>query len=203
MNPLSGAASMITVVQVAGKVWSLCWEYYSGAGNAKLDIDRLMGCTLALQILLQHVWDLAKGLGAAKLVASKELIESTALELEWEFKLLQKVLELGGGKTSPNCVWSGHCKRRMWKKSFSYLSGIRQLCMTPITLSKKICTRLTNTLILLERLFFILVITQRKVISRCRPGNSKNIFRSYQLRKVQHKTTDSGNMKTTVCQVPR
>jgi len=89
---------VITVVQVAGKVWSLCWEYYSGAGDAKPDIDRLMGCTLALQILLQHVRDLAKGPGAAKLVASKELIESTALELEREFKSLRKVLALEGGQ---------------------------------------------------------------------------------------------------------
>jgi len=96
MDPLSGAASVITVVQVAGKVWSLCWEYYSGAGDAKHDIDRLMGCTLALLNLLQHVRDLAKGSGAAKLVASKELIESTAFELEREFKSLQKVLEPGG-----------------------------------------------------------------------------------------------------------
>jgi len=95
MDPLNDAASMITIVQIAGKVWSLCWEYYSGAGDAKPDIDHLMGCTLALQILLQHIWDLAKGPGAAKLVVSKELIESTALELEREFKSLQKVLELG------------------------------------------------------------------------------------------------------------
>jgi len=88
MDPLSGATSVIAVVQVAGKVWSLCWEYYSGSGDAKHDIDRLMGCTLALLNLLQHVRDLAKGPGAAKLVASKELIESTAWELEREFKSL-------------------------------------------------------------------------------------------------------------------
>jgi len=105
MDPLSGAASVIAVVQVACKVWSLCWEYYSGAGNAKHDIDRLMGCTLALLNLLQHVRDLAKGPGAAKLVASKELIESTALELEREFKSLQKVLEPGGQDIPKSSGW--------------------------------------------------------------------------------------------------
>jgi len=95
MDPLSGAASVIAVVQVAGKVWSLCWKYYSDAKDSKPDIDRLMGYIIALQHLFQHVRDLAKGPGAAKLVASKELIEGTARELEWEFKSLQKVLEPG------------------------------------------------------------------------------------------------------------
>ncbi|RPB18114.1 hypothetical protein L211DRAFT_752050, partial [Terfezia boudieri ATCC MYA-4762] len=95
MDPLSGAASVIAVVQVAGQVWSLCWKYYSDAKNAKSDIERLMGNVLALQNLFQHVQALAKGPGAAKLVASKELIERTALELEQEFKELRKILESG------------------------------------------------------------------------------------------------------------
>jgi len=101
MDPRSGATSVIAVGQVAGKVWSLCWEYYSAAGDAKPDIDRLMDCTLALQNLLQHVRDLAKDPGAAKLIVSKELIESTAWELEREFRSLQKVLEPGGGQDIP------------------------------------------------------------------------------------------------------
>jgi len=95
MDPLSGAASVITVVQVAGKVWSICWKYYADAKDAKPEIGRLMTYVLALQNLFQHVEGLAKGPGAAKLVASKEIIESTALELEWEFKTLQKMLEPG------------------------------------------------------------------------------------------------------------
>jgi len=101
MDQQSGAASVIAVGQVAGKVWSLCWEYYSGAGDTKPDIDRLMGCTLALQNLLQHAQYLAKDPGAAKLVVSMELIESTAWELEREFKSLQKVLEPEGGQDIP------------------------------------------------------------------------------------------------------
>jgi len=95
MDPLSDAASVIAVVQVAGQVWSICWKYYSEAKDAKPEIDCLMAYILDLQNLFQHVEALAKGPGAAKLVASKELIESTALELEWEFKMLQKILEPG------------------------------------------------------------------------------------------------------------
>ena len=95
MDPLSGAVSVIAVVQVAGQVWSLCWKYYSDSKDAQSDIERLMGNVLALQNLFQHVQALANGPGAAKLVVSKELIEKTALELEREFKALQKILEPG------------------------------------------------------------------------------------------------------------
>jgi len=95
MDPLSGAASVIAVVQVAGKVWSLCWKYYSDAQDAKPDIDRIMDYIQDLQHLFQHVQALAKGPDAAKLVASKELLERTALEFEREFKTLQKILEPG------------------------------------------------------------------------------------------------------------
>jgi len=95
VDPLSGAASVIAVVQVSGEVWSLCWKYHSDAQDAKPDIDRLMGYVLTLRHLFQHVQALAKGPGAAKLVASKGLLEGTALKLEWEFKTLQKILEPG------------------------------------------------------------------------------------------------------------
>ena len=95
MDPLSGAASVIAVVQVAGQVWSICSKYYADAKDAKPEIDRLMDYVLALQNLFQQVEDLAKGPGAAKLVASKEIIASTSSELEREFKMLQKILEPG------------------------------------------------------------------------------------------------------------
>ncbi|RPB19119.1 hypothetical protein L211DRAFT_744915, partial [Terfezia boudieri ATCC MYA-4762] len=85
----------IAVVQVAGQVLSLCWKYYSDAKNAKSDIERLIRNVEALKGLFQDVQALAKGPGAAKLVASKELIERTALELEQEFKALRKILEPG------------------------------------------------------------------------------------------------------------
>jgi len=92
MDPLSDAASVITVVQVAGKVWSICWKYYADAKGAKPEIDRLMAYVHTLQNLLQQVEVLVK---AAKLVASKEIIASTSSELEREFKMLQRMLEPG------------------------------------------------------------------------------------------------------------
>ncbi|KAF8457004.1 quinon protein alcohol dehydrogenase-like superfamily [Terfezia claveryi] len=95
MDPLSGAASVIAVVQVAGQVWSLCWKYYSDAKHAKSDIDRLMKNVDELQRLFECVQALPKNPRTAKLVASKKLIERTVLELEQELKELQKILESG------------------------------------------------------------------------------------------------------------
>src|SRR5258706_13588359 len=89
MEVLGGAASVIAVVQIAGKVWSLCWKYYSDAKEAKSDIERLMGTIQMMQTVFQQLEGLAKGPGAIKLDASNPLIE----ELKKEFEILEKLLE--------------------------------------------------------------------------------------------------------------
>ncbi|RPB18652.1 hypothetical protein L211DRAFT_901709 [Terfezia boudieri ATCC MYA-4762] len=93
MDGLSVAASVIAVVQIAGQVMSLCVNYYSIAKNAQSDIKYLLDNIVALISLFQHIEALSKGPGAAKLVASKELIEGVALELKQEFQKLKKILE--------------------------------------------------------------------------------------------------------------
>ncbi|KAF8432526.1 hypothetical protein BGX38DRAFT_1276683 [Terfezia claveryi] len=93
MDGLSVAASVIAVVQIAGQVMSLCVNYYSIAKNAQSDIKCLLDNIVALISLFQHIEALSKGPGAAKLVASKELIEGIALELKQEFQKLKKILE--------------------------------------------------------------------------------------------------------------
>ena len=93
MEALGGAASVIAVVQIAGKVWSLCWKYYSDVKEAKSDIERLMGMIQMIQSVFQQVEDLAKGPGATKLHASKPCIERIPLELKQEFERLLKLLE--------------------------------------------------------------------------------------------------------------
>ena len=89
MEVLGGAASVIAVVQILGKVWSLCWRYYSDAEEAKSDIKRLMGAIQMMQTVFQQLDSLAKGPGALKLDASNPLIE----ELRKEFEILEKLLE--------------------------------------------------------------------------------------------------------------
>src|SRR5258705_3869715 len=89
MEVLGGAASVIAVVKIAGKVWSICWKYYSDAKEAKSDIERLMGTIQTMQTVFQQVEGLAKGPRAIKLHASNPLIE----ELNQEFEILEKLLE--------------------------------------------------------------------------------------------------------------
>ncbi len=93
MEVLGGAASVIAVVQIAGKVWSLCWKYYSDAKDAKSDIDRLMNNINTVQNVFQQLQQLAEGPEAAKLAASKPVIEKIASELRQEFERLHEILK--------------------------------------------------------------------------------------------------------------
>ena len=89
MEALGGAASVIAVVQIAGKVYSLCSKYYSDAKKTKSDIERLMGTIQTIQAILQQVEGWAKGPGAIKLHLSNPSIE----KLKQEFEKLEKLLE--------------------------------------------------------------------------------------------------------------
>ncbi|KAF8430253.1 vegetative incompatibility protein HET-E-1 [Tirmania nivea] len=90
---LGVVASGITVVELAGKVWSVCWQYYADVKNAKSEMKCLMDNIMALQIVFQHIQDLAKGPGATRLAASKPYLESISLELEKEFNRMLEVLQ--------------------------------------------------------------------------------------------------------------
>jgi len=168
MDLLSGAASAITVVQVAGKVWSICWKYYSDAKDAKPEIDCLMGYVLTLQNLFQQVEALAKGPGADKLVACKEIIERISLELEREFKMLENMLEPG----KRHSILKSFGRRLKWPLQKEDVEEIIQLlerhkttlitamnCDQMYKVDYSLYIYKTNTLTSLGRLFFILIIT--------------------------------------------
>ncbi|KAJ9654373.1 hypothetical protein H2201_009008 [Coniosporium apollinis] len=95
MEVLGGAASVIAVVDIAGKVLSLCWKYYSAVKDAKTDIDRLCKEIEAVQGVLKQAQELAKGPKASKLLASKPLIEKIPSELREEFARLEEQLDPG------------------------------------------------------------------------------------------------------------
>ncbi|KAF8430237.1 hypothetical protein EV426DRAFT_708390 [Tirmania nivea] len=92
---LGVVASGIAVVQLAGKVWSVCWQYYTDVKNAESEMKCLMDNIMALQTVFQHIQDLAKGPGATRLAASKPYLESISLELEEEFNRMLEVLQPG------------------------------------------------------------------------------------------------------------
>ena len=97
MEALGGAASVIAVVDIAGKVLFLCFKYYSDVKDAKTDIDRLCNEIKAVREVFQNVQELAKGPQAAKLLASRCLIEKIPSRLKEEFERLED--RLNPGKT--------------------------------------------------------------------------------------------------------
>lgn len=61
------AASVIAVVQISGRVFDLCWTYYSNVKDARNDIRRLRNEVTSLQAVLTKVAELADTSGSAKL----------------------------------------------------------------------------------------------------------------------------------------
>lgn len=55
MDPLSGAASVIAVVQLADRVLTLCGNYVAAVKDARKDIERLRTEVTSLQRVLQKV----------------------------------------------------------------------------------------------------------------------------------------------------
>ena len=100
MEALGGAASVIAVVQLAGKVWSICWKYYSDVKDARSDIERLMKIINAIQLMFQQLQELAKGLEATKLMSFKPLIENIPSEMKKELDQLVKKLDSGNANNS-------------------------------------------------------------------------------------------------------
>jgi ankyrin repeat domain-containing protein 50 len=67
MDGLSGAASVIAVVQISSQVFNLCRTYYLEVKEARKDIKRLRDEVTSLQDTLANVVDLADAPGSAKL----------------------------------------------------------------------------------------------------------------------------------------
>jgi ankyrin repeat domain-containing protein 50 len=67
MDGLGAAASVIAVIQISGKIFDLCWTYYSEVKDARKDIRRLRDEVKSLQDVLTNVAELADAPGSAKL----------------------------------------------------------------------------------------------------------------------------------------
>ncbi|KAF8535105.1 NACHT and WD40 domain protein [Trichophaea hybrida] len=97
MDPLSGAASVIAVVQISKEVLSLCGKYAKDAKDAKDDIDRLTNEIAALCDVLNRVNDLTNGPDAAKFPALRDLT-MTISQCSSELTNLKTQLNLGKGR---------------------------------------------------------------------------------------------------------
>jgi hypothetical protein len=67
MDGLSAAASIIALIQIPGKVFSLCQSYFSGVKSAGEYIRGIRDEVTSLQDVLVDVAELADGPGSAKL----------------------------------------------------------------------------------------------------------------------------------------
>ncbi|KAF3310081.1 hypothetical protein TWF173_010092 [Orbilia oligospora] len=94
MEVVGGVSSVITLVEVAGKIGLLCARYINGIRSAKAEAERLQTEAKVLEDLFTKVDDLLKGPSGAKLEASrglKDVLKNSMNILED----IQKKLERG------------------------------------------------------------------------------------------------------------
>jgi Fungal N-terminal domain of STAND proteins len=73
MDGLSGAASIIAVVDISAKVASLCFQYSLAVKDAKNDITRLQRKIGDVKGVLENTKQLLDGLGKARLPTTDTL----------------------------------------------------------------------------------------------------------------------------------
>jgi hypothetical protein len=76
MDGLSGAASVIAVVELSAKLASRCWQYSLAVKNAKEDIERLQGEVSRIGDVLGGVQKLFDGPEKVRLLTSQKLSDS-------------------------------------------------------------------------------------------------------------------------------
>lgn len=98
MDPLSGAASVIAVVDIIAKVITLCSKYYSDVKDAKADIERLQNEVASLQNVLDQTRALSDKTQAKKLLACDQALKQQEQQLVGHFKQLENELDPGNRK---------------------------------------------------------------------------------------------------------
>ena len=74
MDGLSGAASVIAVVDISAKIVSLCFQYSAAVKNAKEDIEHLQGKVHDIKGVLGEVKQLLDGRDITRLSATHKVI---------------------------------------------------------------------------------------------------------------------------------
>lgn len=96
MDGLSGAASVVAVIDISAKITSLCFQYSVAVKNAKKDIERLQRKVSDIENILGEIKQLLDGRDKTLLSATRKLSGS----LEQCFQQLVKLkTQLEPGKT--------------------------------------------------------------------------------------------------------
>ena len=78
MDPLSGAASVIAVIQLTGVILQICGKYLNNVKNAKKDIQLFQEKVAALSQVLHSLDELIRGSDGNKLTATQDLVDNIA-----------------------------------------------------------------------------------------------------------------------------
>jgi hypothetical protein len=76
MDGLSGAASIITVIDISAKVVSLCFHYSLAVKDAKRDIERLQNKVTDIKDILEEIRRLLDGQDKIQFSATRKLLDS-------------------------------------------------------------------------------------------------------------------------------
>jgi predicted RNase H-like nuclease (RuvC/YqgF family) len=96
MDGLSGAASVIAVIDLSAKVTALCFQYSVAVKDAKNDIERLERKVGDIQRILEKIKELLEGQYKARLSTTHDLFKSLKQCLQ---QLEQLKGQLEPGKT--------------------------------------------------------------------------------------------------------
>jgi len=76
MDGLSGAASVIAVIDIAAKITSICYHYAVAVKNAKDDIESVQNKVTDITNVLEKLKQLLDGPGKARFPATHEVFDS-------------------------------------------------------------------------------------------------------------------------------
>ncbi|ODM21879.1 hypothetical protein SI65_02723 [Aspergillus cristatus] len=91
MDPLSGAASVIAVIQLAAAITQICGTYLNKVKDAKRDIHRFQEEVIALAHVLQSLDELLHGPNSAKITATQDLVNNITTCSSALAKLKEKI----------------------------------------------------------------------------------------------------------------
>jgi hypothetical protein len=94
MDGLSGAASVIAVIQLADRILTLCGNYARAVKDAKKDIECLHKEVKSVTEVLQKLIELLRGPNGTKLSASQSL-DKALMDCSSELKGLERRLHPG------------------------------------------------------------------------------------------------------------
>jgi hypothetical protein len=113
MDPLSGVASVVTVIQIAQIVGSALMDYYGDVRDARDDIQKLYNSVRSLEAILSCIQDILNRKHGEPLLSSAPFTNPSGPLRQSELELHKLRLELnvspksqwGFGKTVQSLTW--------------------------------------------------------------------------------------------------